>query len=106
MVNIINLISPGMFNASVDYHMFRSKLGFILNRYNPNHTMHESVIEPQYFTLMLNNLVEDGEWAKYPIYGTVEELKTYSKQMDNGMLLCNSKGFDELFFEMLYCMYR
>lgn len=106
MVNIINLISPGVFNASVDYHMFRSKLGFILNRYNPNHTMHESVIEPQYFTLMLNNLVEDGEWAKYPIYGTVEELKTYSKQMDNGMLLCNSKGFDELFFEMLYCMYR
>lgn len=106
LVNIINLISPGVFNASVDYHMFRSKLGFILNRYNPNHTMHESVIEPQNFTLMLNNLVEDGEWAKYPIYGTVEELKTYSKQLDNGMLLCNSKGFDELFFEMLYCMYR
>lgn len=106
LVNIINNMGLDMFSTIVDFQMFRSKCGFIINRYNPTCTLSENVIDPQNLTLFLDRISEDGEFSGFPVYGAVEDVMGFSKQMDGGHLLCESSGFDRLFFDMLYCLYR
>ena len=106
LVNIINNMGLDLFSTIVDFQMFRSKCGFIINRYNPTCTLSENVIDPQNLTLFLDRISEDGEFSGFPVYGAVEDVTGFSKQMDGGHLLCESSGFDRLFFDMLYCLYR
>lgn len=105
LVSIITRIAPDQFKTVSDYQLFRSKCGFVLNRYNPLNTLSSNLIEPDNFTLFLNQLTDNGEFNKYPVFGTVEAIPNYARQMDGGLLLCESKGYGKLFFDMLYCLY-
>lgn len=106
MVNIVNNISVEQFKSTVDYQLFRSKCGFILNRYDDTCTIDGHRISPGNFTLFLDDLVDGDSFNKYDIFGTLEIVGGLSHQMDNESLLCETPGFDRLFFDMLYCMYK
>lgn len=105
LVNIINNMGQDAFETIVDLQIFRSKCGFIINRYNPTSTLSDNIIEPDNLTLFLDRISDEGEYSRYPVFGTVEEIPNFSKQMDGGYLLCESNGFDRVYFDMLYCLY-
>lgn len=106
MVNIVNRFQPEWFAGINDYQLFRSKCGFVINRYNPASTMEENLIEPANFTLFLDDIVHGYDFTRYPVYGTIETVRNYCKQFDGGVLLCESRGFDQVFFDILYVLYK
>lgn len=106
LINIVNNINPEKFDNFVDYQLFRTKCGFVINRYNENGCLSSNVIEPHNFTLFLDEITEGLEFYKYTVYGTIQDIPNYCRQQDSGVLLCAYEGYDKIFFDMLYCLYK
>lgn len=106
LINIVNSINPEKFDNFVDYQLFRTKCGFVINRYNENGCLSSNVIEPHNFTLFLDEITEGLEFYKYTVYGTIQDIPNYCRQQDSGVLLCAYEGYDKIFFDMLYCLYK
>lgn len=105
LVGIVNKMQPEVFNTLTDYQLFRSKCGFIINKYNTTCTIGENLIEPSNLTLYLDDIINGYDFNKHPVYGCLETVDNFNKQLDGGTLLAENSGFDQLFFDMLYCFY-
>lgn len=107
LVNFLHEVVPDEFEATVDFQVFESRVGLIINQYNQNNTYCDDVVLDSKIPELLTDISEDPIYEDYEILGSIPYIPKYGLQTDNHPLLTeSSEDYLMKFFRILYNMYR
>lgn len=106
LVNFIHSMVPDEFEATVDFQVFESRMGLIINKFNPENQYLKKPIVPQDIPNILCDISDDLIYDGYEIFGTIPWIPNYGLQADGAPLLVqSSQEYLMTYFKMLYKMY-
>ena len=107
LVNFLHTMVPDEFQATVDFQVFESRIGLLLNKVNQENQYLGTPITAKNIQEMLVDISDDTVYDDYQVLGSVPFVPNYGLQVDQKPLLTESSDdFLMLYFKILYNMYR